>query len=341
MADTSNNDRPPVPGNIGTDEGVREVTKSPKAVQGVIIWTLLGGACMFAGVEFACIIAAYGLGLSLRDGRGSRRSSLVVTCLASVLVCVLAGPEQIPYALVGCLAAFAFSGDGSEAEASTGMKCLAVLVLAVLGAGIDATYAYLNGTNLPAVIDAAVRTYAKVASQSTSADVSGQVATVRALARVYWPMAFVSNAIVQALCAHVGGVLAARKRNARTSRTFSEFDAPVWVAIVFVAGVVLSIAGPHVPVWASQVKMVGENVLSTARIALGLQGLAVAMWYARKVGLGPLTCVLLVLIAFYLEASFLIVSVLGLVDILAANFRGLPRRRAKSGQDPKESKESA
>jgi hypothetical protein len=341
LADTSDNNRPPVPGNIGTDEGVREVTRSPKTVQGALFWTLLGGACMYAGVELACVIVAYGIGLSLQGGRGSRRSSFVVSCLASVLICVLAGPEQIPYALVGCLAAFAFSGDGSEAEVSTGTKCLAVLVLAALGAGIDATYAYLNGTNLPALIDQAVRTYAKVASQSTSADMSDQIATVRALAKVYWPMAFVSNAIVQALCAHVGGVLAARKRNARTTRTFSEFDAPVWVAIVFVVGVVLSLAGPYVPTWSSQVKMVGENVLNTARIALGLQGLAVAMWYAKKAGLGPLTRVLLVVFAFYLEASFLIVSVLGLVDIFVANFRELPRGKAKSQQDPRESKESA
>ena len=149
-------------------------------------------------------------------------------------------------------------------------------------------------------MNGAIRVYAREAGQSASADMREQLTAVVTLAKTYWPMAFLSNAIVEALCSHIGGSLAARKRDARTKRTFSEFDAPVWVAVLFIVGVAASLVSSQLPAWS---------------------------WYTKRAGFGPITQGLTLVAAFYLEVSFLLVSVVGLVDVVAANFRGLPRKR--------------
>ena len=328
-------------GSKGTRDA-QEVVEGPSSTQGGLVWILVGAACMLVGIDFACVLVAYGIGLSESNGKGARRTAFVVACLASILVCVLVDPKQIPYVLIGCLTAWVFSADGSDAEASTGWKCFAVAAIALAMAGADAVFAHLNNTSLPAAMDGAIRTYAREAGQSASADMREQLTAVVTLAKTYWPMVFLSNAIVEALCSHIGGSLAARKRNARTERTFSLFDAPAWVAVLFIVGVAASLLSSQLPAWSSQVKMVGENVLTAARVALFLQGAAVATWYTKKAGFGPITQGLTLVAAFYLEVSFLLVSVVGLVDVAAANFRGLPRKRDNARpKDPKVSKESA
>lgn len=345
MNDTSENGRPVAPEGFDGSKGTRdaqEVVEGPSSTQGGLVWILVGAACMLVGIDFACVLVAYGIGLSESNGKGARRTAFVVACLASILVCVLVDPKQIPYVLIGCLTAWVFSADGSDAEASAGWKCFAVAAIALAMAGTDAVFAHLNNTSLPAAMDGAIRTYAREAGQSASADMREQLTAVVTLAKTYWPMVFLSNAIVEALCSHIGGSLAARKRNARTERTFSLFDAPAWVAVLFIVGVAASLLSSQLPAWSSQVKMVGENVLTAARVALFLQGAAVATWYTKKAGFGPITQGLTLVAAFYLEVSFLLVSVVGLVDVAAANFRGLPRKRDNARpKDPKVSKESA
>ena len=68
-------------------------------------------------------------------------------------------------------------------------------------------------------------------------------------------------------------------------------------------------------------------MLTAARIALSIQGIAVGLWYARQWGVGPFMRGMLVALMVWIEVSFVVMSVLGLVDALLANFRSLERRR--------------
>lgn len=318
-----------------SDQGRR--TTGRGFAQSGLIWALAGGLFVALGTDFACMLMAYGMGLALQDGRAGRRQAFLVSCLASVLVCVLAGPSQIPYALVGCLVAWALSADGAPEEISTGKKCLVVLGAAVALAAIDATNAYLSGTNLPAVMAKDIDAYAKAATQGAGASAATQIASLKATISMYWPMTFMASAMVEAICSRIGAVLAAGKRGVRTKRTLSDFDAPLWVCVAFAIGAIVSYLSSRVPAWSawsSQIHMAGENILTASRIALTLQGMAVMTWFLKRAHVGPFLRGMLLVVAFYLEVSYIVMSVVGLVDIVVANFRGVPRRRGRSAGAP-------
>ena len=82
--------------------------------------------------------------------------------------------------------------------------------------------------------------------------------------------------------------------------------------------------------------MVSGNALLTVRYALAAQGLAVLAWQARARKVPRFTCVAVVLVAMYLEAQFIVMSVVGLLDIWG-NFRHLPRGEEQPVQgEPKQ-----
>ena len=352
MNGTSDSNRPVVPDGLRREtpgegsprEKLDRTTEGPKPASSGLVWAVVGGAAMLLGTDLGCAFVAYGIGLTLSEGARAKWSTFVVSTLAAVLACVLADPTQIPYAVVGCLAAALFSGCGTKWDLSAGRKCLSVALIAVSLAGIAAVAAYLDGSSLPAEVESTIVEYGKEARSSVGSDpdLNSQIDEIQATARMYWPATYLAPAIIEAACAQLGALVAARRCGTRSGHTFAEFDEPVWVCVVFVVGVLASLMSPLASAWSSQVKMIGENVLTVARVALTLQGLALLAWLYKSSRIGPFTRGFLMVIAVYLEFTFLIMSVLGLVDIVAANFRGLPRKRGGRADAPaREGKESA
>ena len=160
---------------------------------------------------------------------------------------------------------------------------------------------------------------------------AGLDADVRSLVewavRTFWPAAFSTTALIEFLCAYAGCGLAARRLRDRKVEwpDFGLYDLPLWVVAVFVA----SLAGcaawyTHQEATGNALLMVSGNVLLTVRYALAAQGLAVLAWQARNRKVPPPTAVVVILVAMYLEAQFIVMSVVGLLDIWG-NFRHLPR----------------
>jgi hypothetical protein len=121
----------------------------------------------------------------------------------------------------------------------------------------------------------------------------------------------------------------------------SSYDAPRWVGVVFVLSAAAAMAPRYLTNLSPLVGFVGTNVLVAARVALSLQGTALIVWFLERRGFGPFTRALAVMVAVWIEWSFAVVGIVGLVDLLA-NFRGIGRGRQGREAGPGEkSKESA
>ena len=70
--------------------------------------------------------------------------------------------------------------------------------------------------------------------------------------------------------------------------------------------------------------MVVTNVILAVRFALAAQGLAVLSWVIREKKPSGLMAALAVIAALYLEVQFIVMSIVGLVDVWR-NFRHLER----------------
>jgi uncharacterized protein YybS (DUF2232 family) len=104
------------------------------------------------------------------------------------------------------------------------------------------------------------------------------------------------------------------------------FDVPLWVAELFALGVAAQLLGPVLPTWQNEVATIGTNVVMCCRIVLAQQGLSVLQWWMREHRVPVFTKLFLLLVALWLEMSFALTSVAGILDVIF-NFRHIPRRR--------------
>ena len=112
-----------------------------------------------------------------------------------------------------------------------------------------------------------------------------------------------------------------------------DFDLPLWVVAVFVVAVCGLAVATSVSLGLTQLLlMVSLNVIMGLRFAFMIQGLALISAFMRKRELRQFTRVLTFVAAFYLEAQFFVMSIVGLVDVWA-NFRHLPRGKRITVQD--------
>ena len=294
-----------------------------------LFWAAFGGMIAFAIPNIGSAIAAYGICLACFEREGSLRWKAILACLGvGALTAALADPVQVPLVVVGCVATIAIALLVMGDRATSGCLCALALALAAATCGVEAVYAWLAGTTIPQVIESLLTQSGEMLTRG--ANVSAQVGVDRAveLARTYWPMAYLSGAVARVALALFGARLALRKRGVAFEKSaLMEFDAPLWVCAAFVVGMAASLSAPLFPEWSYWIKFFGENVLTAARIALAIQGIAVGLWFARGRGVGPFMRGMLVALMVWIEVSFVVMSVLGLVDALFANFRSLERNR--------------
>ena len=294
-----------------------------------LFWAAFGGMIAFAAPNIGSVIAAYGICLACFERAGSLLWKALLACLgAGALTAALVDLTQVPLVILTCVATIAVALLVMGNKATSGCLCALALALAAATGGVEALYAWIGGTTLPQAITDLLAASGEMLSKG--ANISAQVGVDRAvaLARTYWPMAYLSGAAVRVALALFGARLALRKRGVVFEKSaLMEFDAPLWVCAAFVVGMAASMSAPLFPEWSYWIKFFGENVLTAARIALSIQGIAVGLWYARQWGVGPFMRGMLVALMVWIEVSFVVMSVLGLVDALLANFRSLERRR--------------
>ncbi|WP_143327751.1 MULTISPECIES: DUF2232 domain-containing protein [Atopobiaceae] len=292
-------------------------------------WAVFGAAIAYASPNAGSLLASYGICRMGLGSKGKPRAILFASLLVpALLAAVLFDWSQLPYVVITCACVGFISWWGLDQEVSEQRVILLGVAISLCFAAVDACVAWMNGYTLPDVIEQVIGAYSQYLSGSNNIAAQTNLSVASDLIRQYWPMAYVINAIGLLVCSLVGASAALRKRAKRpVLGRLCSYDAPRWVAIPFVVSAALAVAAPHLGDQSSLADFVGRNGLAASRIVLALQGVAVADWYARKLNVGSLLRGILAAALIWAEVSFVVPSVLGLVDLLAANFRDLDRGR--------------
>ena len=274
----------------------------------------------------ACLLMGFGA-LCAGAGRGLGAQALIAA--GTLVLCGVGGAyfgvDSVPNALIVGVFSLASALAVEKSKMRPGVACVIVALAAAAQIGVAIVAAKMANTG---VGDSFIGVLAANPQLLESAGLDADVRSlVEWAVRTFWPAAFSTTALIEFLCAYAGCGLAARRLRDRKVEwpDFGLYDLPLWVVAVFVA----SLAGcaawyTHQEATGNALLMVSGNVLLTVRYALAAQGLAVLAWQTRNRRVPTPTAVVVILVAMYLEAQFIVMSVVGLLDIWG-NFRHLSR----------------
>lgn len=285
----------------------------------------------------AGMMVAYGTVLHLEgtSERGAAGLALLASLASCAVLAILTDPAGMGLGLVACLVAAAMARIVRSGRLDTGSVCAVVALATLAGLGADALRCYLSGTTLGAAVAGQVEAVQDQLLGSSDIEVRATALSTGEALSLYWPMAYAIQAAAMALFSHWGCLEGLRRAGmpARRRGSLERFDAPLWVALAYVAGAAASITGLRVQGVPQELRLVGENTFTFARCLLWAQGTGVALCLLRRHHAGPLTRALSVCLSVWLESSYVIMSVVGLVDVLA-NFRGIERGRRLGRRGP-------
>ncbi len=252
---------------------------------------------------------------------------LVVMTASVTTAYLLLGIMAVPSTMVEVLCAHALACELVAGRLRTNGLLLEVVVLTFSMIGIDMVSASMQDTSITELITTMVNQTVEVAMESVDLEGTAALLETRDSLVAYWPTLYFLVAAGVALCSLLGAWMGAKLSGVSVpAGAIARFDVPLWVAVLFALGVAAELLGPVLPARQTEVAMVGANVVLCARIVLAQQGLSVLQWWMSERKVAWVARTSIVLIAVWLELSFALASVAGLVDV-AVNFRGLKRGR--------------
>lgn len=286
----------------------------------------LGAISASSFAPVACLLVGFG---ALAAGSGRSWGVNVLVAAGTIVLSALAGAfwgvEGVGDALLAVAPALAVALLARAGKLGAGTACIVALAAWAAQLGLAEAVCMANGTN---VTDQVVGLVANNRELFQAAGLSASDwNTVIWVVGLLWPAAYSTVAAALVVCAYAGGAFAAARLRDRGVDwpSFGEFDLPLWVVAVFVAAVAGFAA------WFTRRELVGDavlmvsgNVLLTVRYALAAQGLAVLMRLLGDREVPRWARVLAAVGGVYLEARFIVMSIVGLLDIWA-NFRRLER----------------
>ena len=337
---------PPAPNGVGGDSSAGSVRpggsivpagsqngekghEDPAPLPLVLLTCALGGVAASSSMSLVAPILV-GFGLCSAHGRGGMRMAALSTgiALAAALALSLpAGVAQAAGALIACLAGVVVASVSLSGRLTPGAGCLIVAALFAAHIGADSLVALMSGTTLSQTMAELIEFYRTTLTEASPTS-SAQVEAMSALMGVLWPTAYVVISAVE-LAAGLAGVRLALRRagSEEHSALLAEYDLPLWVVAVLVAAAAGLAVALTVPTAPRLVLMVSANLAMALRLAFAIQGIAVLSWFLGGRDLGPFARLLLWAAALYLEVQFVVLTVVGVVDVWA-NFRHLQRGAA-------------
>ena len=328
---------PPVPsGVIRPQDG-----EPPRRAGGEIsvflgyLFCALGGLAATASPLAAALFVGFGMSVVSSRRPISARALGVLACVVPALVLGLQlDSSSLASALVACCLGAAVAVAFCDGRATAGVLCMLVGMATLVQLGSDALLAAGRGTTLASSMSSLVDVYLQQLG-SLGNGVSEQVALVQAILRVVWPVTYVVPALGELLLAYLGVRIASTRMGERNPDLpdFAEFDLPLWVVALFVGALVglavcLTAKVPTDGIWF----MACANVILAVRFAFAAQGLAVLSWFIRKRRPSGLMAALAVIAALYLEMRFIVMSIVGLMDVWS-DIRHLNRGKTVTVQD--------
>lgn len=339
MPSWTDNNRPPIPqgmaggareerGIVPHDGGKGEKDGGLPLPAGVLMCALGGlvASTALSVVAPAMIAYAY-LAVVSHEGARGRACCLAASLAGAVVMGLATSIATALSAVVACLVTAALCELVLARRLTAGALCAVAFVGAAALLGTDEAVAISNGTSVSEGISALLDYYFDSAA-ALGGTASAQLQAVRDVVEMLWPFAYVVAAIIQCLSALVGTQLVSHGPNgADVPRPLRlvDFDLPLWVVAVFVASVAGLAVALTVDGAVSEIALVvSANVAMAIRCALATQGLAVLIWFVRDKGASTFTRTFVGALVLYLEVQFVILSIVGLIDVWA-NFRHLAR----------------
>lgn len=335
----------------GTEAGEKPRGRDPFWV--AFLWCLLGSIAMCEFTLIGCAMVGYGAavvwgarGIRARVAAPGEAVSVQPMSQRDLWFCIggtaiglvlglwltgwtplLVAELVVDVALAWVVARLVVAG---RSNVSSGYLLATIVTLVYLGlASLSALAAGMTPVDAAkAMVNAAV----ELTASGSTLDVAAQMRSVENLLVLLWPFAYFVLGGLNVLCAHAGARVADTVPGTRKPWRLADFEAPTWsvvalIVAVAVAGVgslgVLGSAGG----W---LQSAGLCIISAVRFVFMLQGFGVLTWWLSKHRLGCFIRFLVLFLAVDLEASFLVVSLLGLVDFWA-NLRHLPRGQKPEG----------
>lgn len=300
-----------------------------------LFFCALGGAVASSEVSVVTQLLV-GYGFAGVASRGGLREKLLAAALAIVPAALLGartGVSAVVGAVIACLVALVVAELLVRERMTPGVACVAVAAVAALHLGADEALAIARGTTLSASVSGVIDSYLQQLG-GLSVTAAAQARETASALEVMWPSVYVGVALVEVLLARAGVGYATVRIAGDGGRTaprlprLADFDVPLWVVAVLVAtaaGLAVALTVPSAP---RALLVVSANLAMALRFAFAAQGLAVLSWFLGEKGVGTLSRGLIALAALFLEVQFIVLTVVGLVDVWA-NLRNLAR-----GADP-------
>lgn len=312
-------------GAIVPSSGAPQVRRALPLALGYVLCAL-GGVLAPSSSLGASLLVGFGM-VVVSSGRpvSTRALGILAAVVPAAVLGMMAG-SSIASSVVTCGVAAALAILACERKATSGALCALVAAGTLLQLGADALLALCQGTTLVAGINTVLEECLEQFGAAYSAT-SDTLDLVRQLMRLVWPVSYVTSALLALLFACLGVKLASSRvgEGKPELQKFTEFDLPLWTVAVFVGSVVcVAVALTVSAGWADVLLMVGANVILAVRFAIAAQGLSVLFWLLDQKGANRVATALFVLVALVLELQFIVMSLVGLVDVWF-NFRCLQR----------------
>ena len=347
MGAWSNNGRPAAPTGASDARHAGQIVRGGNASEGgdkgplaralpkAFVLCAIGGALSATSTSFlAPALVAYGIVLSaMCAGVRGMAPGAVLAAAAAAAVSLPLGVSSLAGSVITSLAGVVVAAAFWAGRLTPGgsVACVAVIVAAHLGA--DAVISATRGMTLNETMVSLIETYRQSLTEA-SPTVSAQIESAASLMRFFWPVAYVAIGFAEGMFAHVGVRLlrAPLSGQGRQVPSLDAYDVPLWVVAVLVATAGALAVALTVPSAPDAMLMASANLAMALRFAFAVQGAAVLAWFMREKGVGSLSRVLLGALALYLEVQFVVLTVVGVVDVWA-DFRHLRRGGDAGGDD--------
>lgn len=291
-----------------------------------LLWTAVGGFALDVLPVLGCVMIAFAAARILAHEKEILKIvATVVAAFAGVVVPLFFGVVDVlatALSAIGIAISLVVANFANKHRANVTTNYIIATLAALAMMGFWVVGAYLGGTIPAEAINEIMNQISRVLQTTGSLDMQAQFSAVFPLVKLLLPFGFFLLAGANVLGAHFGARLT-RPATPQKMWRLECFDAPTWSVIALIVAVFLCTVGA-----ASEVVLsIGVSTIAALRFIFMLQGFAVMMWWLGKYRTGCFLRFVILFLAIDLEASFFVLSILGLIDFFA-NFRKLNRARA-------------
>ncbi len=321
------------------DEGQEERSLAPvgngrpkKPLSPLLLTILVAvGAVLTSTAPFAgTILMAYGV-RGFSDTLGNRGFGIATLMVAALVAVTGVTSVDLMVAMVpAALSVIGIVWCMRKRHASATAVILTIAAVGCMTLAVDAVRSALAGTSLQdELLGYVFEALREIAGTDVQTELT--IEQVKPVLSALWPLAYMLSAAMDAFAAGVGShLMSVRTSGDARVPNVAKFDAPLWcVGVLALAILGLGASFMDLP-FAEVIRTVCVTVLMSIRFVFAAQGLGVASSLLARARLGCVLLVPLIICLIWLETMFLVLSIVGLIDVWV-DFRRMRREPGADG----------